>query len=107
VKALELPSDHHATVAPPPIDNPYAVVDRVIKLNREHEVLRPYREKAQSPKPRAYTINHEGLLLYQDQLFVPDVNFIRTYLIRTIHAHQVTAHPSKRKTGKLLREKYF
>ena len=35
------------------------------------------------------------------------MDFIRTYLIRTVHAAQVTAHPSKRKTGKLLRDKYF
>ena len=102
---LMAPKDTFAVL--PPINDPYIVIDRVLKLNREHAVLQPLRQKAESYKPGSYVLTEEGLLTYKGRLYVPEVEFIRTYLIRAVYTTQVTTYLSKRKTGKLLRDKYF
>ena len=89
------------------LDNPYVVINRVIKINREHQILEPLRQTARSPKLGLYSLDEEGLLTYKGRLYVLEVDFICIYLIRAIHATQVTIYLSKRKTGKLLQDKYF
>ena len=97
------PSEEPATL---PTEDPCATIDHVLQLNREHETLQPLRDQAASSDPGTYALE-EGLLLFKGRLYVPDVEFARTLLIRAVHATRVTAHPSKRKTGKLLKEEYF
>ena len=85
--------------------DPSATIDRILELNCGHESLQTLREQAE-PGNRAYTLE-KGHLLFKGRLYVPEAEFARTRLIRAVHATRVTAHPGKRKTGKLLREKYF
>ena len=80
---LIAPKDTFAAL--PPINDPYIVIDRVLKLNREYTVLQPHRLKAELPKLGSYVLTEEGLLTYKGRLYVPEVDFIRTYLIRTVY----------------------
>ena len=65
---LVAPKDTFA--APPPIDDPYIVIDRVLKLNREHAVLQPLRQKAESSEPGSSVLTEEELLTYKGRLYV-------------------------------------
>jgi transposase InsO family protein len=94
-------------MAPPPLDEPHALIDRILDANRTHESLQPIRDQAQSDIGSHWTLTGEGLLLRKGKLMVPEVNFLRTYLVRAVHATQVTAHPGARKTLKLLRDRYY
>ena len=94
-------------MATPPVNEPYSLIDRIIELNRTHDSLQPFREKALSSKATPWELNAQGLVTHQGKLMVPEVDFLRTHLIRTIHATQMTAHPGKRKTSKLLRDRYY
>ena len=49
----------------------------------------------------------EGLLLYQERLIVPDVDNLRTELIREAHCQVSTAHPGRDKTYRLLAPRYY
>ena len=95
-------------MASPSSDDPDALIDQVIQTNRSHGSLRELRDEVLAGKRQGpWELNDRDLLLYQGRLFVPAAHFLRTHLIRAVHATQVTAHPSKRKTAKLLREQYY
>src|SRR3954469_9307791 len=80
------------------LTEPHALINKVIKTNRTHATLDPFREIA-AQEGSSYKLS-KGVLMWKGRLIVPAVGFLRTYLIRAIHATQVTAHPSRRKTGK-------
>ena len=74
------------------------LIDQVLKANREHDSLQKYRDLT----GRNGWEMKQGLLLRWGKLVVPDVNNLRTKLIREAHATLATAHPGRAKTRKLL-----
>jgi transposase InsO family protein len=88
-----------------PIENPLHIVDRILQANRTHESLETHRKKAQEGHPN-FQLN-DGLLFHRGKLMVPDHEFIRTEIIREIHAQKSTAHPGITKTTAMLTEQYY
>ena len=78
----------------------------MIEVNRNYQSLQKIRDKALASS-QTWKVNDQGLLTYQNWLVVPAAHFVRTHLIRAVHATQITAHPSKRKTTKLLQDQYY
>ncbi len=81
------------------------VVDRVLRANRNEPSLEALRNQA--AKSDRYLTLYEGILLYQGKVVVPDVDCLRTHLIREVHDQISTAHPGRDKTYKLLKDRYF
>ena len=48
-----------------------------------------------------------GLLLFKNRLFIPNIDNIRILLIREAHDQVSSAHPSARKTFLLLSKQYY
>ena len=78
------------------------LIDQVLMANREHDSLQKYRDLT----GRNGWEMKQGLLLRWGKLVVPDVNNLRTKLIREAHATLATAHPGRAKTRKLLTDWY-
>ena len=83
----------------------YELIDLILRANREHESLQPFRELA-AKEVSGWKLS-DGLLTRFGKLMVPDVANLRTRLIDSIHSSLATAHPGKGKTQKLLHEQYF
>jgi hypothetical protein len=49
----------------------------------------------------------KGLLTRFDRLIVLDIGFLRTRLIKEVHARRVTAHSGQKKTRQLVTEQYY
>jgi transposase InsO family protein len=81
------------------------VVDQVLQANRQEPSLEALRVQA-AQSDRNLTL-HNGILLYQGKVIVPDINYLRTHLIREIHDQISTAHPGRDKTYRLLRDRYY
>lgn len=79
------------------------LIDQILKANREHESLQRYRDLAGQ---KGWEMR-QGLLLRWNRLVVPNVDQLRTKLIREAHVTPITAHPGKTKTRKLLTERYY
>jgi transposase InsO family protein len=82
------------------------IVDRILRANRESESLAALRTQAARPEETEFQLR-DGLLLYHDRLVVPDVDNIRTHLIREAHDQISTAHPGRDKTHRLLQARYY
>src|SRR5205814_8449004 len=78
------------------------LIDQVLTANREHDSLQKNRDLAGT---NGWEMK-QGLLLRWGKLVVPDVNNLRTKLIREAHATLATAHPGRAKTCKLLTDRY-
>lgn len=89
-----------------PEEYPYQIVDRILEANRTSAALEQSRDKTRTENTN-YSLTPTGLLLRRGKLVVAPTDFLRTHLIQTVHAAQATAHPSRRKTIKLLREAYY
>ena len=83
------------------------VVDRVLQANRNELSLEALRTQAAGHEPDSRLTLHDGILLYQGRVIVPDVNCLRTYLIREVHDQISTAHPGRDKTYRLLKDRYY
>jgi transposase InsO family protein len=81
------------------------IVDRVLQANRKEPSLDALRTQAARSDPNLTLFN--GILLYQGKVIVPDINYLRTHLIREIHDQVSTAHPGRDKTYRLLRDRYY
>src|SRR6266536_431634 len=81
------------------------VVDRVLQANRDEPSLEALRIQATKSDP--YLTLHAGILLYQGKVIVPDVDCLRTHLIREVHDQISTAHPGRDKTYRLLKDRYY
>ena len=81
------------------------VVDRVLRANRNEPSLETLRIQAAKSDP--HLALHKGTLLYYGKVVVPDVNYLRTHLIREVHDQISTAHPGRDKTYRLLRDRYY
>lgn len=88
------------------ISEPLVLVDRLLTANRTAESLETLRNKARSGEKRDLVLE-DGLLLYQGRLVVPDVDSLRTDLLKEAHEQVSTAHPGQRKTIQLLASRYY
>jgi predicted aspartyl protease len=108
--AISVPAEVRATdtFMPSSLDagNPEALIDQILEANRTHGSMKKGQDKAKNAQENL-TISEEGLLLHKGKLVVPEVGFLRTHLIRTVHATQATAHPGQKKTLHLLRDRYY
>jgi hypothetical protein len=85
--------------------NTVTVIDRVLQANRDEPSLEALR--IQATKSDLHLTLHTGILLYQDKVVVPDVNYLHTHLIQEVHDQVSTAYLSKDKTYRLLRDRYY
>jgi hypothetical protein len=70
------------------------VVDRVLQANRNEPSLEALKTQGAGNEPDSRLTLHDGILLYQGRVIVPDVNCLRTHLIREVHGQISTAHPN-------------
>jgi hypothetical protein len=96
--------DEETTLAPIYSENS-ELIDRLIEINQSAKSIDALRTQAQNTENSPYTME-EGLVLYKGCLIVPDVDNIRTELIREAHDQVSTAHPGRDKTYLLLRSQY-
>jgi transposase InsO family protein len=89
-----------------PISPALGIVDQVLAANRAAPSLQALRRKAASETPGDFVLSRE-LLLYKERLLVPDIDNIRTLLIREVHDQVSTAHPSANKTFRMLAKQYY
>jgi transposase InsO family protein len=82
------------------------LIDRLLTANRTAKSLEALRTTARAGN-REGLVLEDGLLLYQDRLVVPDVDNIRTDLIREAHEQLSTSHPGQQKTTKLIASRYY
>lgn len=87
------------------MDEPIILVDRILRANRETESMEALR--AEATREESDLTLEDGLLLYDERLLVPDVDNLRTELIREAHDHLPTAHPGRDKTHRMLRTRYY
>jgi hypothetical protein len=85
--------------------NTVTVVDRVLRANRDKPSLEALR--IQATKSDLHLTLYTGILLYQDKVVVSNVNYLRTHLIREVYDQVFTAYPSKDKTYRLLKDRYY
>ena len=88
------------------ISEPLGLIDRLLMANRTADSLEALRDSARN-SGRKDLVLEDGLLLFQGRLIVPDVDQLRTALIREAHEQLSTAHPGNRKTIRLLTNRYY
>jgi hypothetical protein len=85
-------------------DTSSPLAERLLGFNQYHLSLASLRKLAEA-NTKGYSL--EGnLLLYKGRLVVPNVDTLRTDLVREAHAQPSTAHPGSRKTYELLKAQY-
>ncbi|RAL60082.1 hypothetical protein DID88_000708 [Monilinia fructigena] len=83
----------------------FNIVDKILEANRTSESLSHLRTEAK--RTHKHLTMESDLLLYDSKLLVPDVDNLRTYLIREAHDTLSTAHPGISKTYTLLSKQYY
>jgi hypothetical protein len=63
--------------------------------------------RIQATKSDPHLTLHTGILLYQDKVVVPDVDYLRTHLIREVYDQVFIAYPNKDKTYRLFKDRYY
>lgn len=82
-------------------------IDKILRLNRDHPSLEHLRILARNKSDDNFKL-HDGLLIYKkDRLVVPDVDNVRTALVKEVHDQPSTAHPGAKKTLQLLSARYY
>ena len=90
------------TLTLPPFLDTITVVDQVLQANRQEPSLEALRVQA-AQSDQNLTL-HNGILLYQGKVIVPDIKYLRTHLIREIYDQILTVYPGRDKTYWLLRD---
>jgi hypothetical protein len=85
-------------------DEPVALLDRILRENRESSSLQALRIQAQDDTDFEL---EDGLLLYNGRLVVPQSGHIQTELIQEAHNQVSTVYPGRDKTYQLLRPRYY
>lgn len=80
-------------------------MDQILEANRKSVDLEVYCEKARRGD-ESFHVNN-GLLTRFGKLVIPDVDNLRTKMIREIHGRLTTAHPGRTKTSRMLRDRYW
>jgi hypothetical protein len=62
VNAIEIAATN-TFIASPSVDNPHSLINRIIELNRTHDSLQPFREKALAGKA-TWQLDAQGLLTH-------------------------------------------
>lgn len=83
------------------------LIDRILKENKEDLGMVIYRKKADNDRENNPWKVTQGLTTYNGRLVVPDFPYLRTKIIQEIHDRMTTAHPGRRKTRKLVAERYW
>ena len=81
------------------------LIDDLLQANRSAADLQPLREKVTDENP-AWTL-HNGLLLFNDRLVVPEDDDLRVRLLQEAHDQVSTAHPGQSKTYRLVYDRYY
>src|ERR1019366_5163955 len=98
-----------AVVAPidaPVETEPLLITDRILQANRTSQDLREPREKAAQEGETTYSLEN-GLLLAKGRVVVPDQDDLRMLLIREAHDQRPIAYPGRKKTIRVLRDRYY
>jgi hypothetical protein len=83
-----------------------SLVSRLLTANRTAESLETLRKRARNGERKDLVLK-DGLILFQGRLIVPDIDQLRTDLIKEAHEQVSTAHPGYRKTIRLLTDRYY
>ncbi|EED14173.1 retrovirus polyprotein, putative [Talaromyces stipitatus ATCC 10500] len=83
-----------------PMDTTIDVISRVIAANTRSPEYEQFRELARTGD-KNWTL-HEEVLLFKDQVFVPDEGDLRAQLLDKIYCQLSTAHPGKNKMKQLV-----
>lgn len=96
------------TVAPVIQDDPASLLltDRILQANRTSPTLQEMRDRAATAEDDIYTLL-DGLLLVKGCVVVPDQDDLRMLIIREAHDQKATAHPGRKKTIRVLRNRYY
>jgi hypothetical protein len=86
-------------------NEPTGLIDRIITANRTMDSLNALRTQAQAGD--ATLTLKDRLLLYKNRLIVPDIDNLRTDLIREAYNQVSTAHLGRNKTIRLLASRYY
>ena len=84
----------------------FKLVNRLLTVNRIAESLETLRSRARIGEKDDLTLE-DDLLLYQGRLLVPDVDSLRTDLIKEAHEQVSTAYLGRRKIIRLLQDRYY
>ena len=85
----------------------FEITEKLLWLNWEVSSLEDKRNIAWNKSDSWFKIE-DGVLIYdQDRLVVPDVDNIRTALVKEAHGQPSTAHPGSKKTLQLLSARYY
>ena len=79
----ELPDNEVLDIEAGELHEPISLIDRIIAANRTVDSLNALRTQAHADDTDLRL--EDGLLLYQDRLIVPDIDNLRTDLIREAH----------------------
>ena len=82
------------------------ITDRILQANRTNEDLQELRNKAVAGGEETYSLK-DGVLFAKGRLVVPDQDDLRMLIIREIHDQKSTAHPGRKKTIRVLRDRYY
>jgi len=94
-----------APVEPPQETESLLLTDRILQANRDSPSLQELREQA-SRESGVYSLK-DGLLLANGRIVVPDQDDLRTLIVKEAHAQRATAHPGRKKTARILRDRYY
>ena len=89
-----------------PAESGYVVVDKALQANKTHKDLKVYRERAKRNE-KGWTLFHNGVVLQHECLVVPDIDYLRTKIIREVHGRITIAPPGRGKTRKLVTSLYW
>jgi hypothetical protein len=83
-----------------------SLIDQILQANRTSKSLANLRQKATDPEQKVWQLQ-DGLLQHQGRLVVPEVDNLRTHLIKEAHAQISTAHPGRNKTHRIIAARYY
>ncbi|KAI1828762.1 hypothetical protein DTO006G1_9961 [Penicillium roqueforti] len=81
------------------------IANRVKQANQQNAELEPFRQIAIEGSNPKWTL-HNGLLLFENRLEVPDEGDLRARLLDEMHRQPLVAHPGIEKLKKLVSERY-
>jgi hypothetical protein len=75
-------------------------------LNKDEFSQAKLQEAKDNPDDSPYSISNDGLLLYQNGIFIPDINNLHLQVVHNHHDHPTAGHPGIAKTTELVKQDY-
>jgi hypothetical protein len=75
-------------------------------LNKDKFSQAKLQEAKEDPDDSPYSISNDGLLLYQNGIFIPDINDLHLQVVHNHHDHPTAGHPGIAKTTELVKQDY-